>query len=158
MKQLQLNPIGTIQTSGGDIWVELDPQYGSALQAIEGFDHLNILWWFSDFDTPEARSVLEVPQPYKHAPAVVGIFATRSPIRPNPIALTAVQVLRIDHERARIYIPYIDAHPGTPVLDIKPYTPSADRVESPGVPVWCRHWPRSLESSEGFAWEEEFNF
>jgi len=67
-------------------------------------------------------------------------------------------VLGIDYEKGRIQIPYIDANDGSPVLDIKPYTPSLDRVEDPGVPAWCRHWPRSLEQSGSFDWENEFNF
>lgn len=47
---------------------------------------------------------------------------------------------------------------GSPVLDIKPYTPSLDRIEAPGVPQWCSHWPKSLEEAGCFDWEEEFNF
>ena len=88
----------------------------------------------------------------------MGIFATRSPIRPNPIALTAVEILYIDYDKGVIQIAYIDANDGSPVLDIKPYTPSLDRIEAPEVPAWCAHWPKSLEASGSFAWEEEFNF
>ena len=53
---------------------------------------------------------------------------------------------------------YIDANDKTSILDIKPYTPSLDRVENPQVPDWCSHWPHSLEESASFAWENEFNF
>lgn len=88
----------------------------------------------------------------------MGIFATRSPIRPNPIALTAVEILHNDYEKGVIQIAYIDANDGSPVLDIKPYTPSLDRIEDPKVPAWCAHWPKSLEKSGSFAWEKEFNF
>lgn len=52
----------------------------------------------------------------------------------------------------------IDANDNTPVLDIKPYTPSFDRVETPGVPVWCSEWPKSTEASGCFNWEQVFNF
>lgn len=88
----------------------------------------------------------------------MGIFATRSPARPNPIALGTAQVIRIDHASGVIQIAYTDAADQTPVLDIKPYTPSLDRVESPAVPDWCSHWPKSLEESGGFDWESVFNF
>lgn len=88
----------------------------------------------------------------------MGIFATRSPIRPNPIALTAVEIIHVDYQSGIIQIAYIDANDGTPVLDIKPYTPNLDRVETPVVPEWCSHWPKSLEESGTFAWEQEFNF
>ena len=57
-----------------------------------------------------------------------------------------------------IGLAYIDANDNTPLLDIKPYTPSMDRIESPTVPDWCSHWPKSLEESSDFPWENEFNF
>lgn len=88
----------------------------------------------------------------------MGVFATRSPLRPNPLALTAVSVLDLDNQTGIIKIAYIDANDGTPVLDIKPYTPSLDRVENPQVPSWCDHWPKSVETSGAFNWAEEFNF
>ena len=46
-----------------------------------------------------------------------------------------------------IRVVFIDADDNTPVLDIKPYTPSFDRVETPGVPAWCSEWPKSTEVS-----------
>ena len=64
----------------------------------------------------------------------------------------------MDLKNGIIRIDYTDANDGTPVLDIKPYTPSMDRVESPRVPKWCGHWPKSREESADFAWENEFNF
>lgn len=53
---------------------------------------------------------------------------------------------------------YHDADNGTPVLDIKPYTPSYDRVENPLVPAWCSRWPKNTETSGDFDWDEVFNF
>lgn len=158
MQNFQVNSIGKINVNEDGMFIELEPRYIPALQALDGFSHLNILWWFSDFDNEQMRSVLETPQPYKKAPPVMGIFATRSPVRPNPIALTTVQIIYIDYQKGTIQIAYIDANDGTPILDIKPYTPSLDRVEIPGVPEWCSHWPKSLEESEAFNWENEFNF
>lgn len=158
MRNFQVNPVGKIRIREDGMFIEFEQKYIPALQALDGFDYLNVIWWFSDFDTEEARNVLEVPKPYKNAPEVMGIFATRSPVRPNPIALTAVQIIRIDYEKGIIQIAYIDANDGTPVLDIKPYTPSIDRVETPGVPEWCRHWPMNTETSGDFDWENEFDF
>ena len=57
-----------------------------------------------------------------------------------------------------IGLSYIDAEDGSPLLDLKPYTPSLDRVEDPPLPAWCAHWPRDVESSGDFPWEDEFNF
>jgi tRNA-Thr(GGU) m(6)t(6)A37 methyltransferase TsaA len=158
MHNFQVHPIGKVSVNKKGMFIELEPKYIPALQALDGFSHLNILWWFSDHDTAEMRSILEAPQPYKNAPAVMGIFATRSPVRPNPIALDTVQVLHIDYVKGIIQIAWIDANGGSPVLDIKPYTPSLDRVQTLGVPAWCSHWPKSLEDSENFDWEKEFNF
>lgn len=158
MSNFQVSPIGKINVDDKGMYIELAQEYIPALQALDGFSHLNIIWWFSEFDSKEARNVLETPQPYKNAPAVMGIFATRSPVRPNPIALTAVQVIHIDYDNGIIQIAYIDANDGTPVLDIKPYTPSLDRVETPEVPEWCSHWPVSTETSGDFDWENEFLF
>ncbi|GLC83391.1 SAM-dependent methyltransferase [Lacrimispora brassicae] len=158
MQKFKVSPIGKINVNDEGMFIELESKFIPGMQALEGFSHINVIWWFSDFDSEEARSTLETPQPYKKAPSVMGIFATRSPVRPNPIALTAAQVIHIDYSKGIIQIAYIDANDGTPVLDIKPYTPSLDRVENPGVPKWCGHWPESLEKSGEFNWEDEFNF
>lgn len=158
MTLLQVNPIGTITNNESGVFITLEEAYIPALQALDGFSHINVFWWFSEFDDAQMRSVVEAPQPYKKAPEVMGIFATRSPIRPNPIALTAAQIIHIDYKKGIIQLGYIDAHDGTPVIDIKPYTPSYDRIENATVPAWCEHWPKSLEESADFDWEKEFNF
>jgi tRNA-Thr(GGU) m(6)t(6)A37 methyltransferase TsaA len=158
MKQFLVNPIGRIHIQGEEMSIELNKKYIPALKELDGFSHVNVIWWFDGFDNEEARSVLESPKPYKKSPDIMGIFATRSPVRPNPIAITAVQIIHIDHEQGIIQIAYIDANDNSPVLDLKPYTPSLDRIENPSVPEWCSHWPKSVEKSEEFNWENEFNF
>lgn len=158
MTTFKVNPIGTICNNENGTFIKLNAEYIPALTSLDGFSHINVLWWFSDFDNDQFRSVLETEQPYKNAPEVMGIFATRSPIRPNPIALTATEILHIDSENGIIQIAYIDANDNSPVVDIKPYTPSLDRVEKPAVPAWCSHWPESLEESASFEWEKEFHF
>lgn len=158
MKKIEVNPIGTIHHGDRGTALKVEEKYIPALQALEGFSHINVLWWCHECDTDEARSILEVEAPYRKAPEIMGIFATRSPMRPNPIALTAVQVIHIDHDAGELYLAYIDADDGSPVLDIKPYTPSIDRVETPEVPDWCDHWPKSAEQSGDFDWAAEFNF
>jgi len=158
MSNFIVHPIGKIRNNEEGTFIELEKNYISAMQALDGFSHINVLWWFSDFDDEKSRSTLQTEQPYKNAPEVMGIFATRSPLRPNPIALTPVNVVHIDYEKGIIHIAFIDANDNTPVLDIKPYTPSLDRVETPSVPEWCSHWPKSSEESAYFAWENEFNF
>ena len=158
MNDYMVHPIGKVRTSEEGTLIELEKEYIPALKSLEGFGHADILWWFDGCDDEENRSVLEAESPYKQGPDTMGIFATRSPQRPNPIALSVAQILYIDHEAGVIYIAYADARQGSPVLDLKPYTPSLDRVEHPQVPDWCGHWPRSLEESGDFDWENEFNF
>ncbi len=97
-------------------------------------------------------------KPYTKGPDTLGTFATRSPQRPNPIALSCTHVTYIDVDSGIIGLAYIDADDQSPVLDIKPYTPSLDRVEAPAVPAWCKHWPNNVETSGEFDWESEFNF
>ena len=97
-------------------------------------------------------------KPYVNGPDEMGVFATRSPERPNPIALSCAYVTYINEQAGEIGLAYIDANDGSPVLDVKPYTPSLDRVEAPTVPQWCAHWPDNVETSGDFDWEDEFNF
>ena len=158
MQRFTLTPVGRICLQEDSMFIRLEPQYIPAIAGLEGFSHIQVLWWFHEFESPDYRGVLNTPQPYRNAPEQMGIFATRSPIRPNPIALTAVEVLHVDYATGVIQIAYIDAHDGSPVLDIKPYTPSLDRVLAPTVPSWCAHWPKSMEESGAFDWSAEFNF
>jgi len=155
---MKLNEIGHAECYNGDYRIVLERQYTDGLKGLEGFSHLQIIWWFNGCDNAEDRSVLTVEKPYTKGPDTLGTFATRSPERPNPIAVSTCEVKRIDREKGIIELCYFDAFTGTPILDIKPYTPSVDKVEKPSVPVWCAHWPKSYETSEDFNWEKEFNF
>lgn len=158
MEQFNVQKIGVFKTDENGTRIELAPEYAAALEGLEGFGHLQILWWFSNCDDPKSRSGKRETLPYKYGPATIGTFATRSPLRPNPIALSCVQVTHVDADDATIWIAYTDAKTGSPVLDIKPYIPSLDRVETPMVPEWCGHWPPSVEESGDFDWAAEFNF
>jgi tRNA (adenine37-N6)-methyltransferase len=96
--------------------LELLPAYEAGLQDVEGFSHLYIVWVF---DRAEGFSLLATP-PTDDRPH--GVFATRSPRRPNPIGLTVVELLGREGNRLRVR--GIDMLDGTPVLDIKPYLSS----------------------------------
>lgn len=158
MQKFEISPVGKISVKDEGMFIKLEERYSPALKALDGFSHINVIWWFSGFDDAKSRSTIETTQPYKNSPESMGVFATRSPVRPNPIALTAAEVLHINYDTGIIQVAYIDAEDNTPVLDIKPYTPSLDRVNSSRVPGWCSHWPMSLEDSGNFDWEKEFNF
>lgn len=158
MNQLYMNPIGKIAVCSGEKVIELEEEYISALMGLEGFGYIQVIWWFDGCDNAESRSKLTEKSPYKKGPEILGTFATRSPERPNPIALSTTYVTHIDFEKGLIRLAHIDADEGSPILDIKPYTPSLDRVENIIVPGWCAHWPKCNEKSGDFDWSSEFNF
>jgi tRNA (Thr-GGU) A37 N-methylase len=86
------------------------------------------------------------------------VLATRGPVRPNPIAITACGLIGLDKQSRRIEVDWIEAENSTPVLDLKPYYPSDDRVRDVKMPDWCAHWPEWYEESGDFDWGAEFNF
>ena len=59
MTSYEVNPIGRISNKEDGSLIELNPEFIPALKALDGFSHINVLWWFSDFDTKEARAILE---------------------------------------------------------------------------------------------------
>ncbi len=124
MNQFTVKPIGTVDINEEGMFIRLEPAYIPALQGLEGFSHISLLFWFDGCDTAAARGVLEAPSPYKGSPEIMGIFATRSPARPNPIALSTAQVIRIDHASGVIQIAYTDADNQTRCWTLSP-TPQA---------------------------------
>ncbi|MEG1390931.1 MAG: SAM-dependent methyltransferase [Angelakisella sp.] len=158
MDLFTVKQIGVTRVDEDGFRIELKPEYRDALMGLEGFEYLNILWWFSGCDNELSRGRLTETKPYTNSPETLGTFATRSPERPNPIALSCAYVTYLDRENGVIGLGYMDAENGSPVLDIKPYTPSMDRVENPVVPDWCAHWPKNVDTSGDFDWGAEFNF
>jgi tRNA (Thr-GGU) A37 N-methylase len=71
--------------------------------------------------------------------------------------MTVASILGIDQKEGIIQIPWIDAAPDTPIIDLKPYQPSGDRVKDIAMPNWCSHWPKWLEDSGSFDWASEMN-
>jgi tRNA-Thr(GGU) m(6)t(6)A37 methyltransferase TsaA len=96
--------------------LEILPEFESGLTDIEGYSHLYVIWTFDRADGFD----LTVTPPTDNRPH--GVFTTRSPRRPNPLALTVVELLR--REKNLLYVRGIDMLDGTPILDIKPYLSS----------------------------------
>lgn len=92
------------------------PEFEAGLTDIEGFSHLFVIW---EFDRSTDFELVGIP-PVDNRPH--GVFATRSPRRPNPIALTVVELLRRDG--ASLHVRGVDMLDGTPILDLKPYLSS----------------------------------
>lgn len=128
---ITLNPIGMVRspfTATGQIpkgpgarhdaegVLELDPELAPGLMDIEGFSHLFVLWFFHRVDGHD----LVAHPPSDDRPH--GVFATRSPRRPNPIGLTVVELLA--REGSHLRVRGVDMLDGSPILDIKPYLSS----------------------------------
>ena len=129
MEEIRLKPIGIIHTPyktpkdcpkqgfmshGVSASIELLPEFKEGLLDLDGFSHIVLIWVFSKsekghelFSTPPGEN-----RPY-------GVFATRSPFRPNPIGLTTVRLISMENNI--LYIENPDMVDGTPLLDIKPY-------------------------------------
>jgi tRNA-Thr(GGU) m(6)t(6)A37 methyltransferase TsaA len=109
-------PKGLGAKHGAEGTLSILPEFAQGLTDIEGFSHLFVIW---AFDRSQGFDLLGTP-PSDHRPH--GVFATRSPRRPNPIALTVVELLRRDG--AVLHVRGVDMLDGTPILDIKPYLSS----------------------------------
>jgi tRNA-Thr(GGU) m(6)t(6)A37 methyltransferase TsaA len=94
--------------------LDLRPELAEGLLDIEGFSHLYVLWVFHRSGPAELTGLSPVDDTRVH-----GVFASRSPRRPNPIGLTVVRLLR--REGHRLHVGGVDMLDGTPILDIKPY-------------------------------------
>ena len=136
MKTFELRPIGVIRSpyrESGEIpkgpgakhdaegVLELRPELEPGLADIDGFSHLFVVWIF---DRSEGYDLTAHP-PIDDRPH--GVFATRSPRRPNPVGLTVVRLLR--REGSRLFVRGVDMLDGTPFVDIKPYLSSVPAEE-----------------------------
>ena len=135
-----LFPIGTVRRSDDGNHIEIDAPFRPALKALNQFSHVMVFWWAHGLDTPEYRAVMTCVPPY--APDhESGMFATRSPQRPNPIMASTCPILSVDEKNGVVRIGEIDAIDGTPVVDLKAYFPVCDRVREASIPSWLAGWP-----------------
>ena len=158
MNIMKISPIGKIVNNGNQVRIELEPRYAAGLKGLEGYSHVQVLWWADGCDNEADRNTLLEKKPYKSGPDEMGVFALHSPERPNPVAVSNAAIAGVDAYEGTLDLHYLDAFDGTPVIDLKPYVPGVDRVETPKTPDWCRHWPKSWEESAAFDWASEFNF
>lgn len=158
MEKLLVNPIGLIENTEDAVCIRLEEKYAVGLRGLSGYSHVQVVWWMDGCDNESDRSILVESKPYRHGSDELGVFALRSPERPNPIAISNARILAVDEGAGLARLAWIDARNGSPVLDLKPYTPSIDRVRQASTPDWCRHWPQWVEDSGSFNWADEFNF
>lgn len=109
--------------------IVFEPEYRQpeALRGLEGFSHIWLLWDFSEAHRPTWSPTVRPPR--LGGNRRMGVFATRSPFRPNPIGLSSVRIKRIELHTPQgpiIHVAGADLMDGTPILDIKPYLPFTD--------------------------------
>lgn len=106
---------GQARPENGTSRIVVDEEYVSALDGLEVGGRIQVLYWFDQAD----RSVLKTIPKWSETQEERGVFSTRSPHRPNPIALSTVEIFSID--KNVLTVTAMDCIDGTPLLDIKPY-------------------------------------
>jgi len=111
--------------------IHLLPRYAKGLGGLQGYSHIIVLFW--------VHKAKEWKMPKNHnKPPHVKLFATRMPVRPNPIGMSVVELLDFSTDSGQITVKGLDALDGTPVLDIKPYIPNFDSYIDASVPDWLK--------------------
>ena len=149
-QQFNVRPIGIVHRPGSDAIpglffdpdqesvIVIDSLWESALTGIEEYSHLVVLFWLDRAERPENAPELFQPDGRDNLPSV-GLFATRTPRRPNPIGMACPRLIRRDGNC--LHVRGIDAWDGTPVVDIKGYAPRDDIRADAQVPKWLdRLW------------------
>ena len=134
-REMSLRVVGVVRKpdDGAPAELVIDTQLGGILDGIEGFSHLLVLYW-AHLIPPEERSRTKVhPMGRKDLPPR-GIFATRSPARPNPLCLTPVRLLA--RRENTLLVEGLDALDGSPLVDIKPYVPESRPADDVKLPDW----------------------
>lgn len=129
--------IGVVEKAGEEeAKIRIFPEFCSGLKGVEEFSHLIVLYWFHLRDNEADRRTLLV-FPRRHRVYVEkGVFACRSPSRPNPIGLCIVEL--IGRENCTLIVKGLDAVDGSPIIDIKPYIPHHNAVQDARIPEWAR--------------------
>jgi tRNA-Thr(GGU) m(6)t(6)A37 methyltransferase TsaA len=151
MEGMMLRKIGSVvaDDANGRYALSIDAEYREAMLGLEGFSRIHAVWWAHGLGSEKDRATLSCELPY--APGTrAGVFACRSPARPNPIAISCVGVLGVDRASGEILLDWIDAVDGTPLLDVKPYIAACDRAREYREAAWLAGWPVWIEEAAAF--------
>ena len=139
--KIVLKPIGFVRTEaiGDEVkdktrisQIVLRDELAEALEGIDGFSHLFVLFWLHEISEEQRKTLKVHPRGRKDLP-LLGIFATRTNLRPNPVGLTLVELVKA--EGTVLTVRGLDAFDGTPVLDVKPFD-AWDTAKDARVPGW----------------------
>ncbi len=142
--EFKIRSIGHVKRTDDRTLIVLDKEYQPGLLGMDGYSHIYVFWWFDRNDTPEKRATLQVhPMGNREIP-LTGVFGTRSPRRPNLIAMTLCKIVAVKDNV--IEIEKTDAFNGTPVLDIKPFIPGYDSTPNATMPDWLERARKKREA------------
>ncbi len=143
LKQIIMQPVGfvssQIASQTDENWgetsarIDLLDEYAGGLSGLADFSHAIIVTYLHQAKFESIKGLQRHPREREDMPEV-GIFAQRAKDRPNPIGITVVEIMSA--RESYLEVRGLDAIDGTPVLDIKPYYPIFDNVDSPKVPEW----------------------
>jgi tRNA-Thr(GGU) m(6)t(6)A37 methyltransferase TsaA len=148
-KAIVVEPIGQVRNDVGegkvDSWkgieseVLLEERFEPLLDGIDDFSHLVVVGWLHEIEnyapTVHPRGRKDLPE--------VGVFATRTPYRPNPIGITVVRL--VSRKGNLLTVSGLDFFNGTPVLDIKPFTPKYQGITDLRIPEWMESFYREQQ-------------
>ena len=142
MNDVTLRVIGTVRNGRTTLedrdWGEVEsmitlkPEFASALAGLEGYSHVLVVFFMHVDPLDEKPALLRRPREREDMP-MVGVFAQRGRMRPNPIGVTPAEIVSV--ETGCVVVRGLDAISGTPVVDLKPYVPVIDRRDA-RVPDW----------------------
>lgn len=131
--------IGEVESTSDISTIHIHPDFCQGLLGVESYSHLIILYWMHLRDDDENRGTLLVTPPRHEGSPLTGVFACRSPSRPNPVGLAVVKLEAI--EGCMLKVSGLDALEGSPIVDIKPYSPRADSIPDARTPKWAGSGP-----------------
>ena len=142
--RIRLEPVGMVKNefveTVPDGWestlsqIAVAEKWAPALDGLEGFSHLIILFWLNRI--PRRRISLHIHPEARQDLPLVGLFATHTPFRPNPIGLQVVEL--VSRKGNMLTVHGLDALNDSPVLDIKPYLPRGDAIAEARIPGWLQ--------------------
>lgn len=147
MYQSSLSKLGNIQTFEGDYYLDIPHNFEAYANVLQGYSHIKVIWWFHKFEKDTYKKTMQCDPPYENAPRT-GIFASRSPVRPNPIAMTTARIIHIDKKHHRIKVSLLDCYNDTPLIGIYPYRPEVDDIADVKLPDWLAHWLPYVDDRE----------
>ena len=146
--EIHLQPIGYVRSpvketprpeydwTGVVSEIVIQPEFAAGLAGLGEYSHVIVIYW-AHKAIDKSKMALQVR--YRGDPTLpmVGVFASRSPYRPNPLCLKVARLLEVSDHILRLE--GLDAYDGTPVLDIKPFNPDNDAPPHASVPPWNRN-------------------